>query len=265
MNHRSFSFLTFLVVLFSAALFAAPTAAKSYGDLSSSRDLSSDPFEATYEGDINGESQEEGRNLRGRSRWGGSKKKLARQARFAKKKKLARQAKLRRSRAKALARRNKLLKARKKKNEKKNNKAHGKHKFGPSKGLIVKKSTLSVDATQRKFTKMLEGLADKGLKLFGVVEHDKGAATAGFDLKPTRVVIFGNPNLGTPLMKCVQRIAIDLPQKLLIWEDPKGETKIAYNNPQFLKHRHNLGKCGHKALKAMSEALDGLTNNLIKA
>lgn len=127
-------------------------------------------------------------------------------------------------------------------------------------GLIVKSSPHSVDETETRFKKILEA---KGLNLFATVEHDANASGVGLDLRPTRVVIFGNPKIGTPLMQCQQTMAIDLPQKLLIWEDEGGETQLAYNDPQYLGGRHRLNGCGVETIKTVSGALNNLTNAAI--
>lgn len=127
-------------------------------------------------------------------------------------------------------------------------------------GLVVKSSPHSVEETETRFKQVLEA---KGLNLFATVEHDTNAAGVGLELRPTRVVIFGNPKVGTPLMQCQQTIAIDLPQKVLIWEDEQGQTNLAYNDPQYLGGRHRLDGCGVEALKTISGALNGLTNAAI--
>lgn len=127
-------------------------------------------------------------------------------------------------------------------------------------GLIVKSSPHSVEQTEARFKQILEA---KGLNLFATVEHDKNAAGVGLELRPTRVVIFGNPKIGTPLMQCQQTMAIDLPQKVLIWEDDQGQTQVAYNDPQYLGGRHRLNGCGVESLKTVSGALNNLTNAAI--
>lgn len=74
--------------------------------------------------------------------------------------------------------------------------------------------------------------------------------------------MFGNPNLGTPLMQCSPTLAIDLPQKVLIWQTETG-VSLAYNDPTYLAQRHNLGDCGAEVLETVTGALDGLTNQAI--
>ncbi len=126
-------------------------------------------------------------------------------------------------------------------------------------GLIVKSSPYSVAETERRFVEVLEA---NGLNVFATVDHAENAATVDLQLPPTRVVIFGNPRAGTPLMQCQPSIAIDLPQKLLIFADEQG-VQIAYNDPQYLAERHQLADCGAQAIAKIAEALDGLTEQAI--
>ena len=127
-------------------------------------------------------------------------------------------------------------------------------------GLIVKASPYSVEETEARFKQILEA---RGLNLFATVDHAQNATGAGLELLPTRVVIFGNPQLGTPLMQCQQSIAIDLPQKVLIWEDEQGQVQLAYNDPQYLGGRHRLDGCGVEVLKTISGALNNLTDGAL--
>ena len=96
----------------------------------------------------------------------------------------------------------------------------------------------------------------KGQMVFARVDHAAGAAKTGKTLRPTEVLIFGNPVGGTPLMECAQSAGIDLPQKALVWEDGAGQVWIAYNDPAFLARRHGVPECAaiaslQKALAAM--------------
>ena len=81
------------------------------------------------------------------------------------------------------------------------------------------------------------------------------AAAVGMELRPTEVLIFGNPQAGTPLMQAVQTIGIDLPLKALVWQDEAGLTWLAYNDPQWLAQRHGLGAGLDRTLHAMADAL----------
>ncbi len=131
----------------------------------------------------------------------------------------------------------------------------------PAEGLVVKASAHDVDETTARLTKVLEA---KGLTVFTTIDHQANAAGADLELPPTRVVIFGNAKLGTPLMQCAPSLAIDLPQKVLIWQDEAG-VKLAYNDPQYLAQRHRLDGCGAEVLKKITGALDGLTQQAVDA
>lgn len=126
-----------------------------------------------------------------------------------------------------------------------------------STGLVVKESAHSVEETERRFISILE---EKGLNVFTTVDHAQNAAGADLALPPTRVVIFGNPRLGTPLMQCAQSIAIDLPQKMLIWENEDGQVNVAYNDPRYLGGRHQLGSCANEVIQQIAGALDNFSN-----
>ncbi len=109
-----------------------------------------------------------------------------------------------------------------------------------SEGMISVKSAHSVSVTADRLEKIL---ASKGMTVFKRIDHAAGAARVGKELRPTELVIFGNPKVGTPLMLCSHSIAIDLPQKALIWEDAGGQAWFSYNDPQYLALRHNTQGC----------------------
>ena len=92
----------------------------------------------------------------------------------------------------------------------------------------------------------------KGLTVFARVDHAAGAVAAGLSLRPTELLIFGNAKGGTPLMQADQRIGIDLPLKVLVWQDEGGKTRISYNDPIWLAARHGLGGAVSPVLQAMS-------------
>ena len=104
-------------------------------------------------------------------------------------------------------------------------------------GIISKPTNHSVDEAVEKFRIILQS---KGIKLFALVDHSGEAEKAGLKMPPTRLLIFGNPKGGTPLMLASPSIAIDLPLKLLVWEDAQGKRWVSYNTPQYLQQRHNL-------------------------
>jgi uncharacterized protein (DUF302 family) len=107
-------------------------------------------------------------------------------------------------------------------------------------GLVTVKSPRSVDDTVNR----LEALVtEKGMTVFARIDHAAGAAKVGKMLRPTQLLIFGNPRGGTPLMVCAQTAAIDLPLKMLAWQDDGGQVWLAYNDPKFIAHRHGVTDC----------------------
>jgi uncharacterized protein (DUF302 family)/uncharacterized membrane protein YidH (DUF202 family) len=104
-------------------------------------------------------------------------------------------------------------------------------------GITDKRSNHSVDETVKKLKDLLEG---KGVTLFALVDHSGEAAKAGLTMRPTKLLIFGSPKAGTPLMLAAPRIAIDLPLKVLVWEDKDDKVWVSYTRPQYLLERHNL-------------------------
>jgi uncharacterized protein (DUF302 family) len=104
-------------------------------------------------------------------------------------------------------------------------------------GFVSVRSQHSVDEILARLTAFLTA---NGVKLFAVIDHSGEAAAAGLTMPPTKVVIFGNPKAGTPLMLAAPSIAIDLPLKLLIAEDPSGSVTLSYNSPSYLRERYQL-------------------------
>lgn len=107
-------------------------------------------------------------------------------------------------------------------------------------GMVKTQSSHSVTETADKLVSILES---KGMTVMNRINHTEGAGKVGLELRPTEVVIFGNPKVGTPLMQCTQSAAIDLPQKALIWEDSDGNVWLGYNDPEYLKQRHGIEGC----------------------
>jgi uncharacterized protein (DUF302 family) len=105
------------------------------------------------------------------------------------------------------------------------------------KGIIDKPCNHSVDLTVEKLKEILQS---KGVALFALVDHSGEAAKVGMKMPPTKLLIFGNPRAGTPLMLAAPSIAIDLPLKILVWEDVQGKVWISYNSPDYLRQRHSL-------------------------
>ena len=104
-------------------------------------------------------------------------------------------------------------------------------------GLIDLPSKHSVDETLDKLRGIL---ASKNITMFTIVDHSGEAAKVGMKMLPTKLVIFGNPKAGTPVMIASPSSAIDLPLKILIWEGDHGKVWITYNSPAYLQQRHNL-------------------------
>lgn len=127
-------------------------------------------------------------------------------------------------------------------------------------GLVVMASPYSVAETGDRFEALL---AERGVTVFARVDHGAGAASVDLELRPTEVIIFGNPRVGTPLMQCGQSIAIDLPQKLLIWENEAGDVYLAYNDAHYLATRHGLPGC-EEAIARVNEILMGLTTAVVE-
>jgi uncharacterized protein (DUF302 family) len=104
-------------------------------------------------------------------------------------------------------------------------------------GIVCKKANHSVDETVEKLKAVLQS---KGVKVFAVVDHAGEAQKVGLSMPPTKLVIFGSPKAGTPLMLAAPSTAIDLPLKLLVYQDPQGAVQICYNSPAYLLQRHGL-------------------------
>jgi uncharacterized protein (DUF302 family) len=104
-------------------------------------------------------------------------------------------------------------------------------------GIVTITSHHSVDGTVEKLQQVLE---ERGVKLFALVDHSGEAAKAGMQMRPTKLLIFGNPKAGTPLMIASPSLAIDLPIKILVWEDSAGKVWISYNDPAYLQARHGV-------------------------
>jgi uncharacterized protein (DUF302 family)/uncharacterized membrane protein YidH (DUF202 family) len=114
-------------------------------------------------------------------------------------------------------------------------------------GIVTVAARGTVDQTVDTLRHMLEA---KGVKLFALIDHSGEAMAAGFQMRPTKLLIFGSPKAGTPLMLAAPSIAIDLPLKLLVWEDPAGKAWISYNAPAYLQARHDLPQALAQALGA---------------
>ena len=121
-------------------------------------------------------------------------------------------------------------------------------------GLITTFSPYDVTQTSDRLESIIK---EKGLTLFARIDHRANAANVELKLNPTKVLIFGNPKVGTPLMQCSATTAIDLPQKILVYQDVNNQTKIVYNDPQYLQQRHNISGCD-SILEKVSEVLKNI-------
>ena len=121
-------------------------------------------------------------------------------------------------------------------------------------GVIAVKSTYDAKETMNRFEDMAK---QRGLTVFARIDHAAGAAKVGKTLRPTEVLIFGNPQGGTPLMECAQSVGIDLPLKALVWEDEARQVWIGYNDTAYLAKRHGITQC--PAVENIGKALSGLT------
>ncbi|MCC4817125.1 hypothetical protein BCU85_16190 [Vibrio lentus] len=124
-----------------------------------------------------------------------------------------------------------------------------------SDGLVKYESNYSVKETANRFEDIAKS---KGLTLFARVDHQKNAASVNLELRPTEVIIFGNPKVGTPLMQCAQDVAIDLPQKVMVSEDDNKKVWLTYNNPTYLMERHQIQGCD-EVIKKISGVLSKLS------
>jgi uncharacterized protein (DUF302 family) len=123
-------------------------------------------------------------------------------------------------------------------------------------GLVAVKSPYSAKDTMNRLEEIVK---QRGLNVFARIDHAAGAAKVGKSLRPTELLIFGNPQGGTPLMECAQSVGIDLPLKALVWEDASSQVWLGYNDPAFLAQRHGVAQCPvvenlRKALAGIAEA-----------
>jgi len=124
-------------------------------------------------------------------------------------------------------------------------------------GIITK---ISSKTFEDAYTSLQMAITNNpNLRIIAEVNHSMNAAGAGMELNPTRLIIFGNPNLGTPLMQNSQTTALDLPQKMLVWQDAENVVHVSYNDPAYLVKRHGISE-NEDILATISMALDNLSN-----
>ena len=125
--------------------------------------------------------------------------------------------------------------------------------------LVTKSSPHTVAMTMDKLVTAVEGA---GAKVFARVDHAAGAVSVGMELRPTQLLIFGNPKLGTPALQASQTSGLDLPLRVVIYRDKNDKVLLAYHNPSELSKDHGI-PADAEVLKKMAEALDKLTNKAV--
>lgn len=126
-------------------------------------------------------------------------------------------------------------------------------------GLIAAESPHNPKQTMDKLEAVVK---ERGLNVFARIDHAAGARKIGKSLRPTEVLIFGNPQGGTPFMECAQSLGIDLPLKALVWEDTESRTWIGYNDPAYLAARHGVEDCA--VVPNLQAALKSVMSEVVK-
>jgi uncharacterized protein (DUF302 family) len=129
-------------------------------------------------------------------------------------------------------------------------------------GLITVRSSFGPTETMKRLEAEVRA---KGMTIFAHVDHAAGANEVGLTLRPTDLLIFGNAKGGTPLMQSAQTMGIDLPLKVLVWQDEAGDTWLSYNDPNWLAKRHGLGNQAEVAVTALTGALGALAKTAATA
>lgn len=132
---------------------------------------------------------------------------------------------------------------------------------GATEGLVAKRSAYPVAETMDRLERVVR---DRKLIVVARVDHAAAAQQAGLTLRPTQLLIFGNPKAGTPLMQSAQSVGIDLPLKVLVWEDDKGQVWLGYNDPGWLAARHGVADRA-EVVRSIAGALAALTDAVAKA
>ena len=125
-------------------------------------------------------------------------------------------------------------------------------------GLTTVRSPYSERETMDRFVKVAR---DAGMKVFARIDHAAGARQVGQSLRPTEVLIFGNPKGGTRFLECGQTVGIDLPMKLLVWTDDSKQVWIGYNDPAWIARRHGVESC--PAVAPLSQALAKMVDGAV--
>ncbi|HET9351011.1 MAG TPA: DUF302 domain-containing protein [Burkholderiales bacterium] len=125
-------------------------------------------------------------------------------------------------------------------------------------GLVALKSAHGAKETMDRLEAAVK---QRGLNVFARIDHAAGAAKVGKQLRATELLIFGNPQGGTPFMECAQTVGIDLPLKALVWQDGSGQVWLGYNDPAWLALRHGAAQC--PAAAGLKKALAGLAQQAV--
>ena len=125
-------------------------------------------------------------------------------------------------------------------------------------GLITLQSPYSAEQTLQRLEQQV---VERTLSLFARIDHAAGAAKVGKTLRPTVLLLFGNPRGGTPFMQCAQTVGIDLPLKVLVWVDATGQVRLGYNDPAFIARRHGVENC--PVVDKLAKALGAITTATI--
>lgn len=131
-------------------------------------------------------------------------------------------------------------------------------RVGEGEGIVTITSNQNFENTYSDLKTFLQN--NPNIKIVTELDHQANAASIGLDLRPTKIIIFGNPNLGTPLMQNDQSIGLDLPQKMLVWEDADGKVSISYNDPFFIAERHGIAN-SDDVLNKIKTALESIAEN----
>ena len=124
--------------------------------------------------------------------------------------------------------------------------------------MIAVKSPHSAKETMDRLESAVK---QKGLNVFARIDHAAGAAKVARKLRPTELLVFGNPQGGTPFMECAQSVGIDLPLKALVWQDESGQVWLGYNDPAYLAARHGVAQC--PAAAGLKKALAGFAQQAV--
>lgn len=130
--------------------------------------------------------------------------------------------------------------------------------FG-AEGLVTTKSPYPVKITLDRLETLVK---QNGMTVFERIDHAKGAQQVGKSLRPTEVILFGNPQGGTQFMECAQTVGIDLPLKALAWEDAYGQVWLGYNDPVYLAKRHGTSEAECPVVANLVKALGNIANSV---